>query len=99
MNGFLKVTVESEFVEERKGNKNGKDWAIATQSVWAHFVDPTGVPERFPTKIQLTLDNGQKPYRPGEYIINPSSFYRGDYDRLSIRPSLVPVKETSKLAA
>lgn len=97
MNGFLKVTVESEFVDERKGNKNGKDWAISTQAAWAHFVDPTGVPERFPTKVALQLESGQKPYKSGEYILNPSSFFRGDYDRLSIRPVLHPI--ASKVAA
>ena len=95
MDQSLKVSVDSEYVETRTGNKNGKDWSISTQSCWAHFVDPAGVAEKFPTKIQLTLDAGQKPYKTGQYFLNPSSFFRGDFDRLSLRPALHPLPAKS----
>lgn len=94
----LRVTVESEFVERRTGEKNGKSWSMSTQCVWCYFVDQTGVPEKFPSKIKLTLEKDAAPYRPGEYILSPSSFYRGDYDSLQSRPTLWPVAPLAKAA-
>lgn len=87
----LRVTVKSEFVERRTGEKNGKPWSMSTQFVWCYFVDQTGVADEFPSKIKLTLEKDAAPYRPGEYILSPSSFYRGDYDSLQSRPTLWPV--------
>jgi hypothetical protein len=91
VNPFLKVSVDSEYVETRSGNKNGKDWSMTSQEVWAHFVDPTGSPQRFPSKIKITLEKDAKPYKPGDYFVNPSSFYRGDFDKLEMRLVLSPL--------
>lgn len=87
----LRVVVDSEFVDRRSGEKNGKPWAMSTQCVWCYFVDQSGVPEKFPSKIKLTLEKDSIPYRPGEYILAPASHYRGDFDSLQTRPTLWPV--------
>lgn len=89
MNGALMVTVDSEHTETRNGNKNGKDWTITTQSVWAHLCDPTGVEDKFPSKIDFMLEKDARPYKAGIYILNPSSFKRGDFNSLILsRPTL-----------
>lgn len=89
----LLVVIESEYVEERKGVsvKNGKPWAISNQFAWAYMTDPTGVADKHPTKIKVTLQEGQRAYKPGNYFLHVSSFSRGDYDRLDCSPRLVPV--------
>lgn len=94
----LRVSVDSEFVDRKFGDKNGKPWAISTQVVWVYFVDQTGVPDKFPSKIKLLLEKDAAPYRLGEYILSPSSFYRGDYDSLQSRPTLWPVAPLAKAA-
>lgn len=92
MYGSLLVTVDSEHTETRGGNKNGKDWEITTQCVWALFVDPAGVADRFPSKIDFMLEKGARPYKPGAYFLNPSSFKRGDFNSLILsRPVLSPM--------
>lgn len=89
----LLVTIESEYVEERSGVsvKTGKPWSISNQFAWAFMTDPTGVADKHPTKIKVTLAEGQKPYKVGNYFLHTSSFYRGDYDRLDCTPRLHPV--------
>ena len=100
MNGYLKVSVDSTHIETRGGNKNGKDWEISTQSVWAHLVDATGVVDKFPSKIDFMLEKGARAYPVGEYILNPSSFKRGDFNSLVLsRPVLYPLPVASVKAA
>lgn len=87
----LIVTVDSQHVETRSGEKNGKQWTVSNQAVWCYFTDPTGVADKFPTKIQISLGKGQLAYKNGDYAVCPSSFYRGEYDRLSMRLALTSV--------
>lgn len=38
----------------------------------------------FPRPFRFNLDEGQQPYKPGRYYIDPSSFEVGDFDALKI---------------
>lgn len=96
MNNALLVSVESEHTETRSGIKNSKDWEMTTQIVWVSFVDPSGVTDKYPSKIQFVLAKGARPYKVGLYYLNPASFARGDYDSLSFaRPLLTPVQKAA----
>lgn len=96
MNGALMVSVDSELTDTRSGvGISGKSWEITTQTVWATFVDATGVPDRFPTKIAFMLEKGARPYKVGSYFVNPSSFKRGDFDSLISRPVLAAMPKAA----
>lgn len=86
----LRITVESGFVTTRSGEKNGKPWSMSTQSCWAYFVDPSGVPDKFPSKIDITLEKDNKGYAIGEYVLSSASFYRGDFNAPMMRVRLAP---------
>lgn len=99
MSPTLRVVVESEFVDPRSGEKNGKPWAMNVQAAWVYFVDPSGIPDKHPSKVKLTLEKGAPPYRIGEYILAPCSHFRGDFDSLQTRPTLWPVPAAAVKAA
>lgn len=87
---MLKIEVKSEAVNERTGNKNGRDWKIRTQEAYAHIQNRNGTPAPYPEKILLNLDNGnpnrapQNPYAVGTYYLSDSSVYVGDFDALRL---------------
>jgi hypothetical protein len=69
---------------------------MTMQFAWAHFIDGSGVADKFPSKIQLVLDKGQAPYRIGEYVLSSASFYRGDFNNLSMFARLTPFPVLAK---
>jgi len=71
----LKVTVESLHVEVKKGisSKSGKPFEMCTQVAWVQLVDPTGVPDRHPTKCRISVDEATKPYAIGNYVLPDSA--------------------------
>lgn len=60
-----------------------------------HFNEQTCAIEtgdEFPRPFKLTLDDDQKPYPPGHYMVDPSSFVVNKYDSLELgrRVKLIP---------
>lgn len=56
--------------------------------------------EEFPRPFKFTLDDDQKPYPPGAYYIDPSSFTVNKYDSLEMgrRVKLSPMPAPAKVA-
>jgi hypothetical protein len=83
---MIRVLIQSASVVERSGKKKagGGDWHMREQVAWAYYHNIDGE-EPFPTKLLLRLEDGAKPYPPGEYRLSPSSVARGDYDSMIVR--------------
>ena len=62
------------------------------QTVWAFLADRHGNPDPHPTRINVLLSADEKPYEPGDYTLHPSSFYAGDFGKLSMVARLAPLK-------
>lgn len=90
----IKVEVKSAEVFTKSGNAkaSGKPYEIRTQEGYAFTVGRDGKPRPYPEKVEVPLDKDQQPYKPGVYEISPSSFYVGDFFRLSCFLRLVPAK-------
>lgn len=52
-------------IDERSGNKNGRDWSIRTQSIWMY--QPGA---KFPIQINFMLPEGVNSYPSGAYTLN-----------------------------
>jgi len=98
---MIRVLIQSAAVIERSGKRKqgGGDWHMREQVAWAYYHNQDGE-EPFPTKLLLLLDDGAKPYPPGQYTVAPWSFVRGDYDSLAVRRlELTPSSSSSVKAA
>ncbi|WP_199154321.1 single-stranded DNA-binding protein [Chromobacterium sp. ASV23] len=97
---MIVIEVERADVQERTGTRdNGQPWKIRNQVVYAHLFDAeTGSLKRYPTEVKLRLQDDQKPYQPGFYMLSPTSIYSDRYDALAVDAHLVAVDEAIKLA-
>jgi hypothetical protein len=87
----MKVIIENSTVNERSGNKNGRNWTMRTQE--ARLQSPL-----LAGRIELTLRDGQQPYSPGEYDLDlEKSLEIGLYGTLMMGRflHLTPVKSAS----
>lgn len=69
-----------------------------------HFTEQQAAIETgddFPRPFRITLDDGQQPYAPGRYYVDPVSFDVGQYGDLAVgrRVKLVPLPAASTKAA
>jgi hypothetical protein len=90
----IRIEIKSSTVQEINGvgKKSNKPYSMRKQVGWAYTMDNTGAPNPFPEKIEFTLADGQEPFQPGNYTIDPSSFFVGDFNSLAIgRLVLKPV--------
>lgn len=95
----MQVEITSDVVNERSGNKNGKDWSIRTQTGYAFIPDDSGRAQPYPESITIDLKKDQLPYKPGRYQVHDASYFVGDYGKLSIgRLMLVPIVVQPKAA-
>lgn len=78
------IEITSPAVEERHGNKNGRDWSMRTQSGYAYTLDQNGGPKAYPELIKIDLAKEQPAYQPGKYLVADGSFFVGDFGKLSI---------------
>lgn len=87
---MLKVSVETEVVDVRRGvsAKTGKPYEIREQEAWMFGFGRDGQPQKHPQKIKLTLDDDQKPYGLGGYILDPASIYVDRFGQVAIRARL-----------
>jgi len=62
------------------------------QTVWAFLTDRSGNPDPHPTRINVLMAADDQPYPVGDYTLHPSSFYVGDYGKLTLTTRLAPIK-------
>ena len=80
----MQIEITSTVVNERSGNKNGKDWSIRTQQGYAHILDENGKNKIYPEAINIDLKKDQLVYPAGRYTVSDGSFFVGDYGKLAI---------------
>jgi len=88
---MIKIEIENSQVDERNGVKNGKPWTIREQAAYAHVLDDSGKPGKYPVRCKIGLEDKQAPYAAGLYTFGPQSIIVGDFDKLTLaRVKLVP---------
>jgi len=81
----MKIVIKRTDVAVRSGTgEGGKPWKMTEQQGFAFTVDKNGVPDEYPSKITVRLEDGQAPYAPGEYELEERSYYVGQYGRLTL---------------
>ena len=87
---LLKIEVEKEKPEHISGvSKGGKEYSIWKQKAYAHLPS-----SKYPVMIELNIEDEAHAYKEGIYTIDPSSFYVGDFNSLSLRfMKLVPLTD------
>ena len=91
---MIRIEVVNPNVDERSGNKNGKNWVIREQAAYAHLLDEHGKAMKYPVACSISLERDAQPYAPGFYTLDPRSIYVGDFRRLELgRVRLVPERK------
>ena len=82
---MIKIEVKSAEVTTKSGiaAKTGKPYSIREQEAWAFLCSVTG-PQPYPSRTVLNLEDDQPPYPPGQYTIDASSIYVGDFGSLRL---------------
>lgn len=98
---MIRIEVVSTQFEERHGTSGkGKPYSIREQGAYAHLLDDSGKPQRYPVACKLSLDADQPPYAVGFYTIDARSLFVGDFQRLTIgRLRLKPEAQSAQRAA
>ena len=93
---MIRIEVVNTTVDERSGNKNGKNWVIREQAAYAHLLDDQGKPTKYPVACTLPLEREAQPYQPGFYTLDARSIYVGDFRRLELgRVRLLPERKAA----
>ena len=93
---MIRIEVVSSTVDERSGNKNGKNWVIREQAAYAHLLDQDGRAMKYPVACSVPLEREAPPYAPGFYTLDMRSIYVGDFRRLELgRVRLQPEKKAA----
>ena len=97
---MIRIEIVSTHIEEKSGNKNGKDWRIREQGAWAHLLGEDGNAQKYPVACSIQLEKDMLPYQPGFYVLDPRSIYVGDFRRLEVgRLRLLPEASAARKAA
>ena len=97
---MIRIEVVSTTVDERSGNKNGRNWVIREQGAYAHLLDETGKPHKYPVACLVPLEKDAAPYQLGFYMLDLRSVYVGEFRRLELgRVKLVPEAAGARKAA
>lgn len=86
---MLKIEIKSRQVDEHSGisSKTNKPYTIRKQRAYAVFPD-----KEYPVEIEISLEDTQNPYDPGDYLLDLSSFFVNKYSQLALgRLKLQPV--------
>lgn len=88
---MLRVKVETTNVDERSGEKNGRQWRMRNQEAWIYLVGKDGKEAPFPTAIKVPLEvarnegePNQPPFVEGEYNLPASAIYVKKFGDLAI---------------
>ena len=93
---MIRIEVVNTSVDERSGNKNGKNWVIREQAAYAHLLDDQGKPMKYPVACTLPLEKDAPPYQAGFYTLDARSIYVGDFRRLELgRVRLLPERKAA----
>jgi len=97
---MIKIEINSASFEQKSGTsaRTGKPYSIREQEAWAFLTDREGKPQPHPQRIKITLADGEQPYNPGAYQLDPSSLFVGDFSQLNIRARLRPLQSAVKAA-
>lgn len=81
------IEITSDVTRTRSGTsqKTGRNYSIEEQDAWLHKPG-----QAYPDRIRITLEDGQVPYRPGNYNLGADSFFPDRFGALSVRPVLIP---------
>ncbi|UTH73588.1 G5P family DNA-binding protein [Chromobacterium sp. IIBBL 290-4] len=97
---MIVVEVEKADVAERSGVGEKGPWKIRNQIVYGHLMDPeTATLKRYPTEIKVRLQDDQRPYVPGYYMLSPTSIFADRYDAFAVDCDLVTVEEYQRLVS
>lgn len=98
---MIKIEISTAQFDEKRGTsaRTGKPYAIREQEAWAYLTDRDGKPQPHPQRIKVTLSDGEAPYNPGVYTLDPSSIFVGDFSQLNIRARLRPLVQSAAKAA
>ncbi|MFY9317524.1 MAG: single-stranded DNA-binding protein [Burkholderiales bacterium] len=96
---MIRIEVISTTVDERSGNKNGRNWVIREQAAYAHLLDEFSKPLKYPVACLVPLEKEAPPYQAGFYTLDLRSVYVGEFRRLELgRVKLVPAGAAAKAA-
>lgn len=104
---MLKVEIKSATVTPRvinikNGPNAGKQTTFYEQEAYITLLDPDGNPRPYPmlTVLNIDADHGQQPYQPGNYFVDPRSFYLDRFRQLTVgKLQLRPVTAQAAKAA
>lgn len=91
---MLKVEIKSQEVNVKEGvsKGTGKPYRIVEQSGYVSMPDLKDPSVMLTRRISITLDDNQKPFPPGAYTINDTSFYVNNFGALLLgRLKLSPI--------
>ena len=89
---MIKIEIDNTDVDIFSGNskRDGKPFSIRKQRAWAHLSG-----DKYPSGIEIVLEEGQAPYQPGAYMLAPESVFVGRFGRLEIgRIKLNPLSKS-----
>lgn len=97
---MIRIEIVSSTVDERSGNKNGRNWVIREQGAYAHLLDEHGKPLKYPVACLVPLEKDAPPYPLGFYTLDLRSVYVGEFRRLELgRVKLLPEGGAARKAA
>ncbi len=98
---MISIEIKSTNISTRTGmsKRTNQPYTMRSQEGWALLHSSAG-PQPYPTRIELNLEEGQPPFQPGTYMLDPASLYVGQFSKLSLgRLLLSPVSAKSARAA
>jgi len=91
----VRVTNEVERIN-MKGRDGGEPWQLVKQKCILDQGDGLGF------VFAVTIPNGESPYTPGEYHIDPQSYVPGRFDRIELdarKLRLLPIRSVAQAKA
>ncbi len=95
---MINIEIKSDQIVTRNGisKRTGQPYLMREQEAWGFICGGDGRVPPYPTRISLQLEDNQPPFPAGNYILDPSSIYVGQYSKLSLgRIRLAPAQKTS----
>ncbi len=88
---MIQIEVQNKDVRTRTIRSERGDFQIHEQDAWAFLFDSVGRRDPYPTRITLSLEEGQPGYSLGKYYLAPQSVYVKDrFGNLALgRPVLI----------